>query len=61
MRGEPGDEIVWTADLTYWVNGQLLEQWGGAPFVVGVADQVPPDGDIEFVRRISAMVKGKRP
>jgi hypothetical protein len=41
--------------------GQLLEQWGGTPFVVGVADQVPPDGDIEFVRGISAMIRGRRP
>ena len=39
----------------------LLECWAGTPFVVGVADQVPPDGDIEFVRRISEMLLGRRP
>ena len=40
---------------------KLLEHWTGTPFIVGVADQVPPDGDIEFVRRISEMLKGRRP
>lgn len=40
---------------------KLLEHWTGTPFVVGVADQVPPNGDIEFVRRIAEMVRGRRP
>ncbi len=34
----------------------VLEAWRGTPFVLGVADQVPPDGDIEFCRRIAAML-----
>jgi hypothetical protein len=33
---------------------ELLEAWTGQPFVVGVADQVPPDGQIEFCRQIAA-------
>jgi hypothetical protein len=36
----------------------LLECWRGTPFIVGVADQVPPNGDLEFVRRIAAMTQG---
>ncbi len=32
---------------------RLLDAWRGIPFVLGVADQVPPDGDIETVRRIA--------
>lgn len=36
---------------------QLLESWGGRPFVMGVADQVPPDGDIEFCRKIADKVR----
>ena len=35
---------------------RLVEAWGGRPFVVGVADQVPPDGDIRFCRRIGDML-----
>lgn len=34
---------------------QLVEGWT-TPFVVGVADQVPPDGDIHFCRRIRALL-----
>ncbi len=34
----------------------VLQAWQGAPFILGTADQVPPDGDIDFVRRISEMV-----
>ena len=34
----------------------LLQCWQGRPFVVGVADQVPPDGDIDFCRRIAEML-----
>jgi hypothetical protein len=35
---------------------EVLEMWRGAPFVLGVADQVPPDGDIDTVRRIADLV-----
>lgn len=38
---------------------QLLEHWGGAPFIIGVADQVPPDGDITFCRRITELLREK--
>lgn len=40
--------------------GRLPAHWGEGPFAVGVADQVPPDGDIDFCRRIGEMVKGYR-
>ncbi len=36
---------------------RVLELWKGQPFVLGVADQVPPDGDIGFVKRIAEMVQ----
>lgn len=35
----------------------VLECWKDQPFVLGVADQVPPDGDIEMVRKISGMIR----
>jgi len=35
---------------------QLLACWGDRPFIMGVADQVPPDGDIEFVRKIARLI-----
>ena len=35
---------------------KLLEAWGAAPFVVGVGDQVPPNGDISMCRKISDML-----
>lgn len=35
---------------------QLLAAWDGTPFIVGVADQIPPDGDITFCNRIAAML-----
>ncbi len=37
----------------------LLEAWAGQPFIVGVADQVPPDGNIEFCRQIADHLHGK--
>ncbi|HEY3415282.1 MAG TPA: hypothetical protein VGM23_00230 [Armatimonadota bacterium] len=37
---------------------ELLAYWGGTPFIIGVADQVPPDGDITFCQRIAEMVAG---
>lgn len=44
------------ADMEAHVAG-VLEHWGRGPFVLGVADQVPPDGDIDFCRRIGEMVR----
>ncbi|MHB9025503.1 MAG: hypothetical protein ACYC7E_15260 [Armatimonadota bacterium] len=35
---------------------ELLACWGGTPFIIGVADQVPPDGDITFCTRIAEMI-----
>ncbi len=35
--------------------GHVLETWSDVPFVLGVADQVPPDGDITFCKKISMM------
>ena len=35
---------------------RLLDCWGNRPFVLGVADQVPPDGDISFCPRIAEML-----
>lgn len=35
---------------------ETLASWRGTPFVLGVADQVPPDGDISFCRRIADLV-----
>jgi hypothetical protein len=32
---------------------RVIEAWRGIPFVVGVADQVPPNGDIEMIKKIS--------
>ncbi len=31
----------------------LLACWNGQPFVVGVADQIPPNGQIEFCRQLA--------
>ncbi|MCL4504776.1 MAG: hypothetical protein M1434_05300 [Chloroflexi bacterium] len=36
---------------------RLLDAWRGTRFIVGVADQVPPDGDIDFCRRIAELVR----
>jgi hypothetical protein len=36
---------------------QLLKHWGNTPFIIGVADQVPPDGDITFCRKIAEMLR----
>ncbi len=36
---------------------KVLETWKDRPFVLGVADQVPPDGDISFCRKIADMLK----
>lgn len=34
----------------------LLECWRGTRFIVGVADQVPPNGQIEFVKKIAEVI-----
>lgn len=36
---------------------RLLDCWGKRPFVLGVADQIPPDGDIRFCPRIAEMLE----
>jgi hypothetical protein len=38
----------------------LLDAWQGTRFIVGVADQVPPDGDISYCRLISDLLLSKR-
>jgi hypothetical protein len=38
----------------------VLDSWRGTPFVLGVADQVPPNGDIHFCRRIADLVLEQR-
>jgi hypothetical protein len=35
---------------------RLIECWQGRPFIVSVADQIPPDGTIDFCRRIAQLV-----
>lgn len=35
---------------------RLLDAWGGTPFIIGVADQVPPDGDITYCKKIAEMI-----
>jgi hypothetical protein len=45
---------TWT-DMKRHVE-KLLDAWRGTPFVVGVGDQVPPNGDITMVKRISDMI-----
>ena len=35
----------------------LLDCWRDRPFVVGVADQVPPDGNIDFCRTIAQVLQ----
>ena len=36
---------------------QVLEAWRGTPFILGVADQVPPDGDITYCRKIADLLQ----
>jgi len=38
----------------------VLATWRDRPFVLGVADQVPPGGDIDFCRKISDMAASFR-
>ncbi len=35
----------------------VLAAWDGQPFVLGVADQVPPDGDITFCTKIAELLR----
>ncbi len=42
-------------DMNRYVK-RTLEAWEGTPFILGVADQVPPDGNIDFCKRIAEMV-----
>ena len=41
--------------------GALLESWRGAPFVIGVADQVPANGRLDLCRKVSDYVKDLSP
>jgi hypothetical protein len=36
---------------------RVLASWGRRPFVLGIADQVPPNGDITFCRKIAELVQ----
>jgi hypothetical protein len=38
---------------------EVLDAWRGTPFILGIADQLPPDGDIEFVRRTAELLEGR--
>ena len=35
----------------------LVDAWKGTPFIVGVGDQVPPNGDITFCRKIAEAIE----
>ena len=43
------------ADMEHHIQ-KVLETWGGRRFVLGVADQVPPNGDVEYCRKIANMI-----
>ena len=36
---------------------RCVEAWRGSPYILGVADQVPPDGDISFCPRIASLLE----
>ena len=36
---------------------KVLESWSGTRFILGVADQVPPDGNIQFCLKISELIE----
>ena len=40
-----------------WHIERLVDGWGKRRFVAGVADQVPPNGDIEFCRKVAERLK----
>jgi hypothetical protein len=56
--GVPGAMFAppWSRDDMERHIRRLFEVWRGMPFVLGVADQVPPNGDIDTVARISELV-----
>ncbi len=39
---------------------EVLGAWQGGPFILGTADQVPPDGDIERCRIVSEIVSARQ-
>lgn len=47
-------------DMQRYVE-HVLECWAGTRFILGVADQVPPDGNIEFCRNISKLIRARKP
>jgi hypothetical protein len=57
--GMPGAMFAppWTWDDLHAQLKKVLSGWKHTPFVVGVADQVPPDGDVEHCRRIAAALR----
>lgn len=36
---------------------EVLAAWRGSPFILGIGDQLPPDGEIEFVRRSAQLLE----
>ena len=46
---------TWT-DMDRFVR-RTLDAWNGTRFILGVADQVPPDGDISFCPRITEITE----
>jgi hypothetical protein len=57
--GVPGPMFVppftWV-DIQHHVE-TLLSSWADSPFILGVGDQVPPDGDISLVRKIAELIR----
>ena len=52
MFAQPHDREAMERHVT-----ALLEAWRNTPFILGVADQVPPDGDINLVEMITRIVE----
>lgn len=54
--------ILFAPPYTWEVVEAHLEKvhqaWQGTPFVLGVADQIPPDDDAGYCTRIAEIVKG---
>lgn len=38
----------------------VLDAWTGQPFILGTADQVPPDGDLDRCRMVTEMVAARQ-
>ena len=51
MFAQPYDSVAMERHIY-----EVLEAWSSTPFILGVADQVPPDGDIDLVGAISRIV-----